>query len=114
MVIPINGSLLYVEPVYLRAEQGELPELKRVIVAYDKELVMRPTLEQSLAAIFNNERSPEIAAPSTPTETTDANLIKEAALTFQKAESAMQNGNWAEYGRYQQRLKEIFQQLEED
>ncbi|GAB4539978.1 MAG: UPF0182 family protein [Pleurocapsa sp.] len=114
LVIPINGSLLYVEPVYLRAEQGELPELKRVIVAYDKEVAMRQTLEQSLAAIFNNERSPQIAAPSTPTETTDANLIKEAALTFQKAESAMQKGNWAEYGRYQQRLKEIFQQLEED
>lgn len=113
LVIPINGSLLYVEPVYLRAEQGELPELRRVIVAYDQEVAMRPTLEQSLTAILGQESSPQISPPSTPIET-DSNLIKEASITFEKAESARRQGNWAEYGRYQQKLKEIFQQLEEN
>lgn len=114
LVIPINGSLLYVEPVYLRAEQGELPELKRVIVAYEKEVVMRPTLEQSLNAILGKEGvSSQVSQPSTPIEA-DSELIQRAASIFQRSESARRQGNWAEYGRYQQQLKEIFQQLEQN
>ncbi|MEL6496569.1 MAG: UPF0182 family protein, partial [Cyanobacteria bacterium J06623_7] len=53
LVIPMTGSLLYVQPLYLSAEQGELPELTRVIVAYDKDIVMTPSLEQSLATLFD-------------------------------------------------------------
>ena len=113
LVIPINGSLLYVEPVYLRAEQGELPELKRVIVAYDKEVAMRPTLEEALTAILGQEQPTATPQPSTLSET-DAALIQKASDTFEKAEAAMRQGNWAEYGRYQQALKEIFQQLEQN
>ena len=112
LVIPINGALLYVEPVYLRAEQGELPELRRVIVAYEKEVAMRPTLEESLTAIFGNEPASQIAQPGTPIDV-DSNLIQQAAEAFDKAQSAQRQGNWAEYGRYQQELKEIFQQLQE-
>ncbi|HHP7232897.1 MAG TPA: UPF0182 family protein [Xenococcaceae cyanobacterium] len=110
LVIPINGALLYIEPVYLRAEQGELPELRRVIVAYDKEVVMYPTLEQSLVAIFGNEKPP-VAESATPVEA-DSNLIEQAIETFNQSESALRQGNWSEYGRYQQQLKELLQQLE--
>ena len=114
LMIPIDGSLLYVEPVYLRAEQGELPELRRVIVAYDKEVAMRPTLEESLTALFGNERSPQVASPATEIEdVTDNNLIQQAAEAFERAETAQREGNWAEYGRYQQQLKQIIQQLQE-
>ncbi|MDJ0697968.1 UPF0182 family protein [Mastigocoleus sp. MO_188.B34] len=59
LVIPIEQSLLYVEPVYLRAEQAQLPELKRVIVAYGDQVVMQETLEQSLAAIFAVAPAPD-------------------------------------------------------
>ncbi len=111
LVIAIDGSLLYVEPVYLRAEQGELPELRRVIVAYDTEVVMRPSLEESLTALFGDGGWPQVAQPSTPIKA-DVELIKEASIIFQKSESARRQGNWAEYGRYQQQLKDIFQQLE--
>ncbi len=114
LVIPIDGSLLYVEPVYLRAEQGELPELRRVIVAYNNELVMRPTLEESLSALFGNETSPQITPPSTPINADpNSNLIQQAADAFERAETAQREGNWAEYGRYQQQLKQIIQQLQE-
>ena len=111
LVIPIDDSLLYVEPVYLRAEQGELPELRRVIVAYDKEVVMRPTLEEALTALFGNESAPQVAQPSTPINA-DSNLIQQAADAFGKAETAQRQGNWAEYGRYQQQLKKVIQQLQ--
>ncbi len=111
LVIPIDGSLLYVEPVYLRAEQGELPELRRVIVAYDKEVVMRPTIEEALSALFGNDSTPQVAQPSIPVNA-DSNLIQQAADAFARAETAQREGNWAEYGRYQQQLKKIIQQLQ--
>ena len=111
LVIPIDDSLLYVEPVYLRAEQGELPELRRIIVAYNKEVVMRSNLEEALTALFGNENSSQVAQPSTPINT-DSNLVQQAAEVLEKAETAQRQGNWAEYGRYQQQLKQIIQQLQ--
>ncbi|MEA5595994.1 UPF0182 family protein [Rivularia sp. UHCC 0363] len=61
LVIPIEQSLLYVEPLYLEAEENSLPTLVRVIVAYNNQIVMEDTLEKSLAAIFN---VPEIRTPT--------------------------------------------------
>ena len=110
LVIPIDGSILYVQPLYLRAEQGELPELTRVIVAYDRKIVMTSTLKQSLAAVF----------PQTPPGLTDDSALpaiadegsRTAALRiYQQAQQALQQGNWVEYGRYQQQLQEILQGL---
>jgi uncharacterized membrane protein (UPF0182 family) len=59
LVIPIEKSLLYVEPLYLEATQNKLPTLVRVIVAYENHIVMTPTLQQSLKAIFPVESKPE-------------------------------------------------------
>jgi hypothetical protein len=110
LVIPIDGALLYIEPIYLRAEQGQLPELRRVIVAYDKEIVMMPTLEQSLAAVF--EREPILGTPpSSALPGSDPSLIQSAWETYNQAQSALRQGNWLEYGRYQQELEEILRQL---
>jgi hypothetical protein len=107
LVLPIEDSLLYVEPVYLRAEQGALPELKRVIVAYDKSVVMDETLDLALAAVFGGTPT----APPTVTNSVQPSLVKSALDTHQKAEAAARQGNWADYGRYQQELKQILQRL---
>ncbi|HNV76130.1 MAG TPA: UPF0182 family protein, partial [Gemmatimonadaceae bacterium] len=48
LVIPIDHALLYVQPLYLQAEGGRIPELKRVLVAYENQVVMRETLELAL------------------------------------------------------------------
>ncbi|WP_019501538.1 UPF0182 family protein [Pseudanabaena sp. PCC 6802] len=112
LVIPIAQSLLYAEPVYLRAEQGELPELKRVIVAYDKAVVMEETLDKSLAAIFGSDRG-EKEAPS-PVTGVSSTLVKSALETYQKAQEALRQGNWAEYGRYQQELEGILLKLNQE
>ncbi len=112
LVIPIEQSLIYIEPVYLRAEQGELPELKRVIVAYDKAVVMEESLEESLAAIFGTGQVEKRV--SSPLTDKDAVLIKSALETYQQAQSALRQGNWAEYGRYQQELGQILRQLNQN
>src|SRR5206468_2819369 len=56
LVIPIEESLVYVQPVYLRAEGGTIPELKRVVVAHGNRVVMGETLEEGLAALFGGAR----------------------------------------------------------
>ena len=105
LVIPIDGSLLYVAPLYLRAAQGELPELTRIIVAYDKQIVMTPTLEQSLAAVF--EQIPSELMPAN----TDSSSQQSALEIYRQAQQALQRGDWVEYGRYQQQLEDILQRL---
>ena len=112
LIIPIEQSLIYIEPVYLRAEQGELPELKRVIVAYDKQVVMEQNLEQALATIFGQQQSQTRTAASLTD--TDAASIQSAWKTYQQAQAALRQGNWNEYGRYQQKLGELLQQLNQN
>ena len=67
LAIPLEQSLIYVQPLYLAAsEQGALPELRRVIVAYGNLIAMEPTLEQSLARIFGGRTPPSATAAATP------------------------------------------------
>lgn len=65
LVIPIEQSLLYVEPLYLEAEQNSLPILARVIVVYENRIVMAETLDKALQAVFQpeNPTSPAIVRP---------------------------------------------------
>ena len=63
LVVPIENSILYVSPLYLRAETGQLPELKRVIAAYGDRVVMEETLPAALAALFE-ESAPATAPPA--------------------------------------------------
>jgi uncharacterized protein len=119
LVIPIDQSLLYVEPIYLRAEQSELPELKRVVVAYDKSVVMEKTLDEALDRIFG-DKTPETTTnpdltvkgetPKAPNPQ-KAQLAKSALETYRKAQAALRQGNWAEYGRQQQELEKALQKL---
>mgnify|MGYP006277351149 FL=1 len=55
LVIPINSSVLYVEPIFLQAEGGGIPELRRVIVSYKNQIIMRENLEEALKALLEEE-----------------------------------------------------------
>ena len=126
LVIPIEESLLYVEPVYLQARgqndnSNAIPELKRVIVAYKDSIVMEENLEDSLTKLFGQRRR----APSPPvndgaTETTPPNpaptatqaaLIKSALEAYTQSQQALQRGDWQAYGAAQKRLGGILEQL---
>ena len=109
LVIPIEGSILYVQPLYLSAAKGELPELTRVIVAYDKDIVMTPSLEQSLALVFDRIPTGLIDGENIPNT---VNSSGQSALEiYQQAQEALRQGDWINYGRYQQQLQELLQQL---
>ncbi|MFN2400235.1 MAG: UPF0182 family protein [Gemmatimonadaceae bacterium] len=123
MVIPIEESLIYVQPLYLRAEGGKIPELKRVIVAYQNRVVMEETLESGLSRLFGGEASPtpavlataaapprEAAAPA-PTVGTSAQLLERAREHYERAIAAQRAGNWATYGAEIERLGDVLRQL---
>ncbi|MBW4485515.1 MAG: UPF0182 family protein [Tildeniella torsiva UHER 1998/13D] len=115
LVIPVEQSLLYVQPIYLRADQGELPELRRVIVAYNDRVVMRETLDQSLDAIFGGAIAPPPApadpgvAPAPPSTVSD--LVQSALDAYQTGQQALQQGDWRRYGEAQQQLERALQEL---
>jgi len=123
LVIPIKESLLYVQPLYLQAETGKIPELKRVIVAYGEDrIAMGETLEQSLNKLFGNSAmatppSPETVAnapqspvPSAPT-VAPSSLAAQALQQYDRAEQALREGNWAKYGEELKRLRTTLEEL---
>ena len=128
LVIPLNDSFLYVEPVYLRADTSALPELKRVIVATDTRIAMGTSLDGALSALLLEtpgdievvEEDGEITAvePTTPVETapldaTVEELISAADAHFEAAQTAQRNGDWATYGAELNALEETLNRLVE-
>ena len=123
MVIPIEESLIYVRPLYLRAQAGRIPELTRVIVAYQNRIVMEPTLDLAIARLFGATDRPVTApkpeAGATPTTATPAappswdQLATDARATYQRALEAQKAGDWAKYGEEIRRLGEILERLKQ-
>src|SRR5213594_692998 len=121
LAIPIDKSLIYVQPLYLAAsEQGALPELRRVIVAYGNQIAMEATLEQSLARVFGGR--PATAAVSAPTPAGGAPreavtgaraLVLRAWEIWERSQDALRRGDWAQYGAEQKRLEETLRSLRE-
>jgi len=116
LMIPLGKSLMYVEPVFLQAEAGGLPELKRVIVAAGEHIAMEATLEESIAAIFGAKVAPTEPEPPGPVEPVPAevvNLIEQAQQHYNKAQEYLKAGDWTNYGKELDALKAVLDQLAE-
>jgi uncharacterized membrane protein (UPF0182 family) len=128
MVIPVEDSLIYVRPLYLKASGGRIPELTRVIVAYQNQIVMAETLEAGLASIFGERGAaapaPAVAPPggtqtaaptappagAPPAAGVDA-LATEARSHYDRALAAQRAGDWAKYGEEIRALGEALQRM---
>jgi uncharacterized membrane protein (UPF0182 family) len=129
MVIPIEESLIYVRPLYLRAANGRIPELTRVIVAYQNQIVMEQTLEEGLARLFGGKVPPEpdaelvrgpsppvpgapvISPPSTDGPSDLRGLAARAREHYERAVEAQRRGDWATYGDELKLLGEALEQM---
>jgi uncharacterized membrane protein (UPF0182 family) len=127
LVIPIEESLIYVQPLYLRAQNGRIPELKRVVVAHENRVAMDSTLELGLARLFGGSGSQLAAADepraqptppagaatgaATPAPTANAQLIREAAQAYDRARAAQRAEDWAAYGVEMRRLGDLLRRL---
>ena len=125
LVIPIEESLIYIRPLYLRAAGGFIPELKRVIVAYQNRIVMEETLDAALDRLFPRAGAPRPAPPASEVEgasvetpgadaggqgTLDA-LAAQARTHYGRAIQAQREGKWGEYGEEIKRLGEILERM---
>ena len=118
-VIPINNSIMYVEPVYLEASNQAIPEMKRVIVAYGDKIAYESTLEDALADLFgedeNGGQSQSASASSGKNNSGKSNtkeLIQKANEAYENAVNAQKSGNWKKYGDYLDELEKYLNQLE--
>jgi len=109
ITMPIEQSFLYIEPVYLKASaSGALPQLKRVIVAYEGKLTMQETLEEALEVIFKGKVEKvkgKISIPETLSE-----KFKTASELYEEAQEALTKGDFAEYA---EKIEELGRILEE-
>lgn len=76
LMIPIKDSLIYVEPLYLEAEENSLPILARVIVVYENRIAMAETLEKALEVLFNPEEAENISPEAIIREVEDPLLLE--------------------------------------
>jgi hypothetical protein len=126
LAIPIEESLLYVQPLYLAAQRGRLPELKRVIAAYGERIAMEATLESSLQKIFgggpNGAATASTPAPGvTPAPPGAAAQAPPGAGSrtaraldhFQRAQEHLQRWDWTRFGEELRKLEEILRELEQ-
>jgi uncharacterized membrane protein (UPF0182 family) len=113
LVIPIQDSLLYVEPLFIRAENGQLPELQRVIASYSDRVVMGDTLDLTMAALFMNQQTPApTIAKAVATEPAPQSLaqnapkadMQSAAQHYNRALAAIRAGDWSEFGAEMKKL----------
>ncbi|MFW5888539.1 MAG: UPF0182 family protein [Patescibacteria group bacterium] len=118
-VIPIEESILYVRPLYLRARDSRMPELKRVIVAHKENIAMEPTLDQALQAIFGNEGKSDPEKESGQKEEKQPQiqpeikeLVGEANQLFERSLQAQQQGDWSGYGNILDQLKDRLNELQ--
>lgn len=113
MVIPIKDSLIYIEPLYMQADNANsLPEIKRIIVAYQDTIIMEETLEEALYQIFIN-RQTEMPEGTPETDLSIKVLARQARESYEKAKNAAQAGNWSLYGTALEELENIILQLED-
>jgi uncharacterized protein len=120
LVLPVEETVMYVQPVYLQATgtEGAPTELTYVIVATGEEVEMRPTLEEALAAVAGND---EADGPGAATENVEGDLapgaapitgtVAEAVDAYERGQQALRDGDWAAYGAAQEELGRILDTL---
>ncbi len=123
LTVPLDGGLLYVEPVYVRGGGLKYPLLRKVLVSYGGNTAFEDTLDQALNKVFGAEGStpppPDEGEgeDTTPPPTSDNPTVQEALSDAQKAfeagQEALKNNDWEAYGRAQEDLEEALKRAEE-
>jgi len=121
LAIPIEKSILYVSSLYLAAQKGQLPELKRVIAAYGNTIAMEENLDLALQRIFGGNLSRDKDAPLPETaaqqgisdrEESDRQIGIKALEHYRKAQDSLRQGNWSAYGEELERMAALLKKLE--
>ena len=116
-IVPIEDSLLYIEPVYLEATNSSIPEVKRVIVVYGDRIAYEATLADALNSMFGEGSAVESGGSGDSSSSggdkalSQSEIVAKAQEAFDKAQDAQQSGNWAKYGQYLNELEKYLNML---
>ena len=111
LVLPIENSLLYIEPIYLEATSVPIPQLKKVIAASGQNVVMEDTLDKALASLLGNATPTTPSGPGTPPSGTVVQLIASANAHYAQAQKDLKAGDFVGYAQEIQTVGQILQQL---
>jgi len=115
LVLPVGNSFVYVEGLFVQATQSKIPELQRVILATQGRVVMAPTFQGALDALFGAGTTPTPTQPppvtTPPTAGVIADLVKAASDHYQQAQDALKRSDFAEYGRLLKLLEDDLAKL---
>jgi uncharacterized membrane protein (UPF0182 family) len=119
LVIPIEESLIYIRPLYLRSAGGRIPELKRVILAHQNQIVMEPTLDKALDRLFPTDGPSRrrqgigsLKSDELPDRHPDDDGLRAQAVEhYRNAMQAQRDGDWARYGDEIRRLGEVLERM---
>ena len=111
LAIPIEESILYVEPIYLEAASGELPELKRVIAAYGKNVAMAKTLDGALSAVFSGRSTSSKVEYGLPKNLGNKELAQRALELYNQAQTKLKQGNLGDFGERLKNLGKVLRDL---
>ncbi|WP_094227373.1 UPF0182 family membrane protein [Methanolobus psychrotolerans] len=110
LVVPLDSSILYIEPVFISADQGEIPELRRIIVSSGEIVYMGLDLETSLQVLLGEELIDDEGSPVYVSE--DARELASRALEhYNRAQEHLQNGDWAGYGQEMDSVYDLLEQI---
>lgn len=110
LVVPIGESVLYVQPLFLRAERNAIPELKFVILATANRVVLADTLEEAIQKLVSGSALVPTGTPDSSESTEE--LVRQALDHLVKAEEAAKAGDWATYGAEQKAAKEALEEAD--
>lgn len=118
-IVPIENSLIYVEPIYLESANSSLPEVKRIILYYNERIAYEATLAEALDSMFGpGASSGYMGSEFTEPGGEDGNdslsfseLAERANQAFNDALQAQKDGDWAAYGRYLDELADYLSQM---
>jgi uncharacterized membrane protein (UPF0182 family) len=118
LVIPIKEEVIYIQPIYLQATTGKLPELKRVIVSFGNHIAMEPTLDAALASVFGGRPEVKSEEKAATEETREQPRVESVVVLsrmaqdhYNKSQKFLKEGNWAGYGEEQKQMKLVLERL---
>ncbi|MGH8914825.1 MAG: UPF0182 family protein, partial [Acidimicrobiia bacterium] len=113
LVVPIKDSLLYIQPIFLAASEGGIPEFRRVIVVYGDQVEWAETLDLALEQVFGEGTGgDDEEPPPSPDGETVAELLAEASAAFERADAALTAGDLAEYQRWVDEAKRLIDEAQ--
>ena len=124
VILPLEDSLLYIQPIFVTAEDGGIPELKRVAVVQGEDVAFEVSFEEALTQLFDLDAPEPPEAPTPPEQPGPGpddqpptggqgeleRVVNEAGRVYDQAQEALADGDFETYGRLVERLGRLLQQ----